>query len=108
MSVWYRVRVLSASRTFYRDSLGFDEVYVDEDGSWARLRRGDMAIALWEDKADEGGVASVVVADVRAEADRLRSAGVTVGVVLELHGHVRLVDVFDPDGNRLQLTEEIE
>ena len=26
--------------------------------------------------------------------------------MLELHGAMRLVDVFDPDGNRLQLAEE--
>jgi hypothetical protein len=27
--------------------------------------------------------------------------------VIELAGQMRLVDVFDPDGNRVQLTEEI-
>jgi hypothetical protein len=37
----------------------------------------------------------------------LRDAGIEVGVVVELHGQVRIVDVFDPDGNRIQLTEEI-
>ena len=29
--------------------------------------------------------------------------GVEVGTVFELHGQMRLLDVFDPDGNRLQL-----
>jgi hypothetical protein len=32
---------------------------------------------------------------------------VDVGTVLELHDEVRVVDVFDPDGNRLQLVEEL-
>jgi len=32
---------------------------------------------------------------------------VEVGTVLELHGAMRLLDVFDPDGNRIQLTEEV-
>jgi hypothetical protein len=32
---------------------------------------------------------------------------VNVGVVLELPGTIRLVDVFDPDGNRLQLTQDL-
>jgi hypothetical protein len=27
--------------------------------------------------------------------------------VLELHGQIRLLDVFDPDGNRLQLAQEL-
>jgi catechol 2,3-dioxygenase-like lactoylglutathione lyase family enzyme len=74
---------------------------------WARLRSGDMEIAVWEASGDEGGVASVTVPDVRAEVDRLRAAGVEVGVIIELHGQVRIVDVFDPDGNRIQLTEEV-
>jgi hypothetical protein len=44
---------------------------------------------------------------VKAEAERLRSAGVEVGTVLELHGQMRLLDVFDPDGNRIQLAQEL-
>ena len=107
MSVWYRVRDLAAARAFYCDVLGFEERYADEDGRWARLRRDDMEIALWEAQGDEGGVASVDVADVRAEVDRLKSLGVEVGVIVELHGHFRIVDVFDPDGNRIQLTQEL-
>jgi catechol 2,3-dioxygenase-like lactoylglutathione lyase family enzyme len=106
-SVWYRVRDLDRAREFYGRVLGFEETFVDAVGRWAQLRHGDMEIGVWETPADEGGVASIVVADVRREADRLRRAGVEVGVVLELHGQVRLVDVFDEDGNRLQLTEEI-
>jgi catechol 2,3-dioxygenase-like lactoylglutathione lyase family enzyme len=107
VKVWYRVRDLDAGRAFYRDVLGFEEVFADDEGRWAQLRRDDMEIALWEAQGDEGGVASVTVPDVRAEADRLRAAGVDVGVIVELHGQVRIVDVFDPDGNRIQLTEEI-
>jgi catechol 2,3-dioxygenase-like lactoylglutathione lyase family enzyme len=107
MSVWYRVRDLDAARAFYKGVLGFEETFADEDGRWLKLRRDDMEIALWEAQGDEGGVASVTVPDVRAEADRLRAAGVEVGVIVELHGQVRIVDVFDPDGNRIQLSEEV-
>lgn len=70
-------------------------------------QRGDMVIALWEARGDEGGVASVNVSDLKAEVERLRALGVDVGVILELHGQVRIVDVLDPDGNRVQFTEEI-
>ncbi len=107
MSVWYQVRDLEAGRAFYRDVLGFEERFVDEEGQWVQLQRGDMAVALWEARGDEGGVASISVDDLVGEVDRLRAAGVHVGVIVELHGQVRLVDVFDPDGNRIQLTEEI-
>jgi catechol 2,3-dioxygenase-like lactoylglutathione lyase family enzyme len=107
MKVWYRVRDLAAARAFYTGTLGFEEVFADEDARWAQLKRDDMEIAVWEAQGDEGGVASVTVPDVRAEAERLRAAGVEVGVIVELHGQVRIVDVFDPDGNRIQLTEEV-
>jgi hypothetical protein len=30
-----------------------------------------------------------------------------VGTALELHGAIRVLDVFDPDGNRIQLTEDV-
>ncbi len=107
MPVWYRVKDFDAGRAFYRDQLGFEELYVDWDGRWARLERNGMEIALAEGELEDGGVAHVNVEDVKCEADRLRDAGVRVGVVFELHGQMRLLDVFDPDGNRIQLAQEL-
>jgi catechol 2,3-dioxygenase-like lactoylglutathione lyase family enzyme len=108
-TVWYRVRDLDAARAFYRDILGFEEVFVDFDDGWSRLQRGATDIALAEGEPDEsGGVAHVDVDDVKVAADRLRDQGVDVGVVFELHGQIRLVDVFDPDGNRIQLAQSLE
>ena len=107
MRVWYRVRDLDAARRWYVDKLGFEETYHDEPGQWAKLERGGMHIALAEGEPIDGGVAAVDVDDVRAEADRLREEGAEVGTVLELHGEVRLLDVYDPDGNRVQLVEEL-
>jgi hypothetical protein len=49
----------------------------------------------------------VDVADVKAVAEELRNEGVEVGVVFELHGEMRLLDVFDPEGNRLQFAQEL-
>ncbi len=107
--VWYQVRDLESGRAFYREKLGFTETYVDEDGHWVKLERGAMEIALAEGEPDaEGGVAHVDVDDVKAEAERLRADGVEVGVVFELHGEMRLLDVFDPDGNRIQLAQPLE
>jgi catechol 2,3-dioxygenase-like lactoylglutathione lyase family enzyme len=108
--IWYRVADLDAARAFYRDVLGFTETFVDEQERWASLDRGATEIALGEgarERAEEGPVAMVDVDDVKAERERLAEAGVDVGTVLELHGAMRLVDVFDPDGNRLQLAQEL-
>jgi catechol 2,3-dioxygenase-like lactoylglutathione lyase family enzyme len=107
--VWYRVRDLEAGRRFYRETLGFEETAVDFAERWSQLRRGEMEIGLVEgDPEPEGAVAHVDVEDVKAEAERLRAAGVQVGVVVEIpHGDMRLLDVYDPDGNRIQLAQEL-
>jgi catechol 2,3-dioxygenase-like lactoylglutathione lyase family enzyme len=106
--VWYHVRDLDAARAFYKDKLGFAEIFVDDDGAWSKLERNGMEIGLAQGEPQEdGGVAHVDVEDVKAAADELRESGVEVGVVFELHGEIRLLDVFDPDGNRLQLAQEL-
>jgi catechol 2,3-dioxygenase-like lactoylglutathione lyase family enzyme len=106
--VWYLVRDFDRGRDFYKRLLGFDETFVDWDDKWSRLEKGAMRIAIAEGEPTMGsGVAAVDVHDIRSAAQRLRDEGVEVGTVLELAGQMRLVDVFDPDGNRVQLTEEM-
>ena len=108
MSIWYRVSDLDDARSFYTRKLGFEEAYVDQEDRWVRLVRGNVELALAEGKpAEEEAVVTVDVPDVKAEAERLRSEGVAIGVVLEIPGTIRLLDVFDPDGNRVQLSQDI-
>ena len=108
VQVWYHVRDFDAGRAFYTGKLGFAETYLDEEGRWARMTRGEMEIAIAEgEPQDESGVATVDVSDIKAEAERLRAEGIEVGTVLELHGAMRLLDVYDPDGNRIQLAQEL-
>ena len=107
-TVWYHVRDLDEGRRFYRELLGFEESALDLEARWSELQRGGMEIGLVEgEPGDDAGVAHVDVADLKAEADRLREAGVEVGIVLELTGEMRLLDVYDPDGNRIQLAQEL-
>ena len=108
VTVWYHVRDLAAGRAFYKDKLGFTETYVDDEGKWVKLERNGMEIGLAEGEPEEDtGVAHVDVGDVKAVAEDLRNDGVEIGVVFELHGEMRLLDVFDPDGNRLQFAQEL-
>ena len=105
--VWYLVRDFDRGRDFYKRVLGFNETYVDWDDRWSKLEHGAMQIALAEGEPTDGGVATVDVEDVKADAERLRGEGVEVGVVVELAGQMRIVDVFEPDGNRVQLAQPI-
>jgi catechol 2,3-dioxygenase-like lactoylglutathione lyase family enzyme len=108
VSIWYRVKNLEAARAFYTGTLGFQEAYVDEEDRWARLTRGRAEVALAEGEPESSeAVVTLEVEDVRAEAERLRAAGVEVGTVVEIPTAIRLLDVYDPDGNRLQLSEDI-
>ena len=106
-TVWYHVRDLDEGRRFYRELLGFEETAVDFDERWSHLRHGDMEIGVAEGGPAADGVANVEVDDIRAEAERLREAGVKVGIVFELQGQVLLLEVYDPDGNRLELSQEL-
>jgi len=103
--VWYYVRDLDSARRFYRETLLFGELLYDPEEDWVTTERGGMEIGLAEGEPSEDGVAHVEVDDVRAEAERLREAGVNVGIVLELPGEILLLDVYDPDGNRVQLSQ---
>jgi catechol 2,3-dioxygenase-like lactoylglutathione lyase family enzyme len=107
-AVWYYVRDLDGARQFYRDTLGFEETSVDFSARWSLLKHGGMEIGLAEgEPRDDSGVAHVDVPDLKLEADRLRAAGVDVGIVFELQGEMRLLDVYDRDGNRVQLAQEL-
>ena len=107
-NVWYYVRNLDEARRFYRETLGFEEKAVDFNARWSHLEHGEMEIGLTEGEPEEdGAVAHVDVPDLKAEADRLRAAGIDVGIVFELQGEMRLLDVYDPDGNRVQLAQEL-
>ncbi len=102
------MRDLEAGRAFYTGKLGFSETYVDSDGNWVKLERDGMEIGLAEGEPQEdSGVAHIDVQDVKAVAEGLRKEGVEVGVVFELHGEMRLLDVFDPEGNRIQFAQEL-
>jgi catechol 2,3-dioxygenase-like lactoylglutathione lyase family enzyme len=107
-AVWYHVRDLDQARRFYRETLGFEETAVDVNERWSHLKHGAMEIGLAEGEPQEdGAVAHVDVTDLKAEAERLRATGIDVGIVFELQGEMRLLDVYDPDGNRVQLAQEL-
>src|SRR5204863_355838 len=78
-----------------------------EGGTFTISNLGMYAVESFTAVLNPPQAAIVAVADLKHEAERLREAGVEVGIVLELTGEMRLLDVYDPDGNRIQLAEEL-
>jgi predicted enzyme related to lactoylglutathione lyase len=110
LSIWFAVRDLDSTAGFYEATFGFEEVYRDHEARWARLVRDGVEVELAEEEEGAGATDLVLmleVDDVKAEAERLRTAGVQVGTVVEIPSTIRLLDVFDPDGNRIQLTQDL-
>jgi predicted enzyme related to lactoylglutathione lyase len=108
LSIWFAVRDLESTTAFYEETFGFEEVYRDQEARWVRLVRTGVEVELAEEEHGETDLVLMLeVDDVKAEADRLRAAGVQVGTVVEIPSTIRLLDVFDPDGNRIQLTQDL-
>jgi len=106
--VVYQVTDFERARDFFKRLLGFEETGVDFDQHWSTLSHGEMHIAIAEGDPDpEVGVAMVDVGDIRAETARLRGEGIEVGTIVEVAGQMLLVDIFDPDGNRVQLSQQL-
>ena len=106
--IWYRVRDLDSARAFYSGTLGFTVDELNAQEGWVRLSRGKTVVALTEGEPDPDSLVAVVdVDDIKGEVARLRAEQVDVGTILELHNQVRVVDLFDADGNRLQLLEDV-
>ena len=74
-----------------------------------RMRGGKVAGAdgtTRDLRNDDFMVVTPYNGQVRCLRERLPE-GVRIGIVFELHGQMRLLDVFDPDGNRVQLAQDL-
>jgi lactoylglutathione lyase len=112
------VRDLDRAVAFYQDAVGLP-LRLRRSG-YAEFATANLKFALYErdllpglvgDEAASSGPASetlFLVADVDAEAERLRRAGLTIlsGPTDRPWGH-RTVHLLDPDGNVVELAQEI-
>ncbi len=120
VSVRYIVDDVEAAIVFYRDQLGF-EVVMHPAPAFAMLARGDLRLVLSAPNAEGGGGQSmpdgtapqpggwnrfmIEVADLAAEAQRLRDAGASFRneIVVGVGGDQILLE--DPSGNPIELFE---
>ena len=107
--VYLYVRDVERSLTFYRDVLGLPFEQDASDPHWAEARLPNglrLALHAWSAGVDEPGGGAVrvnfEVDDIDTAVERLRTAGVDVGVIhREAYGaHAEFVD---PDGYRFDV-----
>src|SRR5579864_8203989 len=104
---------LDRSVSWYRDGLGFEEIYRMDEYGWCEMRSpiDGVTIGLQQTKTGfgpGGATLSFTVADIEAARKHLQSAGARFeGEIVEIPGEdgVKLANFVDPDGNPLTLAE---
>lgn len=111
--VFYFVTDWERARSFYGETLGLKMAFT-MDGEWAEYETGsDVRLAIHriaEGQEVTRGGATVVfgVSDAHAARAELEARGVEFqGEIHEMPGTVRLGTFLDPDGNVLQIAEDL-
>jgi lactoylglutathione lyase len=120
------VRDFAACFRFYRDVLGFEVLWGEEDGRYADFRTGDAIVALFvrplmaeavgaagrpvEADAQDRVLLNLVVDDVDATCQELKGRGVEF--VTEPQDRpdwgIRTAHFRDPDGNLLEIHRDLD
>jgi CreA protein len=104
---------LARSLDWYRDALGFTEVYRLADHGWGEVATAipGVTIGLGQvEKVEIGGtVPTFGVEDIDAAKTHVESKGGRFeGEPYEVAGMVRLVTFYDPDGNPFMLAQVLD
>lgn len=108
------VKDLDASIAWFRDMLGFEEMFKVAEAGWAEVSTPAEGVSIGLDQTDadvEGSGGSVPVfgvVDIDAARAELEAKGVEfAGDTVELPGMVKLATFFDPDGNRYMFAQSL-
>jgi catechol 2,3-dioxygenase-like lactoylglutathione lyase family enzyme len=116
MTTWLPVTNLDRSQLFYKDVLNLSLVFENKDLGWAEFQLGspDVHLALHSfDYLDEiptngGATIRLFVDNLPETIEELREKGVVfVTDIHRMDGQLRICDFIDPDGNTIQLAEEL-
>lgn len=108
-AIEYYVKNWEQAKTFYGQTLGLPSLAVDDQFGWAEYGEKDkthLALSRWNDATPvpvKGAVVIFSVDDAYATVKELRSHGVKCDDPVPLPGIVTYADIYDPEGNRIQL-----
>lgn len=108
------VKDLDASIAWFRDVLGFEEIFKVPEAGWAEVSTPAEGVSIGLDQTDAdvegtgGSVPVFGVVDIDAARAELEAKGVEfAGDTVELPGMVKLATFFDPDGNRYMFAQSL-
>jgi catechol 2,3-dioxygenase-like lactoylglutathione lyase family enzyme len=116
MTTWLPVTNLERSRKFYRDVLGMPMVFENKKNGKAEFGLGSPGMCLGVQAFDYlesvptngGATIRLFVPDLYEAVEELRGKGVIFVTDIRRDDEaIRFCDFIDPDGNTLQLAEEI-
>jgi predicted enzyme related to lactoylglutathione lyase len=103
------------AKEFYGETLGLPVARAMDDMGWIEYgfpNQSHVAIMRWNRPEPMPTASPTVIPvftcyDVRAAHEELTSKGVRCDPVVEIPGVVLYADLYDPDGNRLELAQSI-
>ena len=105
---------LGRALDWYRDMLGFHEIYKLEEYGWAEIETPVPGLSIGlgqvEDVGGRGAITPTFrVVDIEAARAHLEAGGVQFdGETHEVPGMVRLATFYDPDGNPWMLAQVLQ
>ena len=113
--VWYTVTDWPRAKKFYEEALGLTPTFGMDQMGWQQYAVApgspDLAIGRAQPGqstgAGGGAIAVLAVKDIEAARKRLIGNKVRCDEVMEIPNTVRLCMFYDPDGNRLQLSQAV-
>ena len=112
--VFYFVSDWERAKAFYGETLGMKQVYCSDEGGWAEYAtNSDVNLAIHrtrpgQEVAQGGGTAIFDVADANDAKTQLEGRGVSfAGELRDIPGITRLGTFLDPDGNKLQIVQDL-
>jgi len=107
-AVWYAVNRWDEAKHFYGEVLGLKQTYCNDEAGWAAFATDGtppLFLVRRPDSVRGDANATVTLETERLEAlyGRLAQMGVRVEPIQE--ANTRIFTLYDPDGNRLEVSE---
>jgi CreA protein len=104
---------LARSLEWYRDALGFTEIYRMDEYGWAEVATAIKGVSIGLGQTEEvkigGTVPTFGVEDIQAAKAHIESKdGTFEGEPYDIADQVKLVTFYDPDGNPFMLAQVLD